>query len=72
MFCAFSKLVVSFLDGNKPEKQIIKRCERLIKANELKTSDDIVIVYNNIDEVLPAITLSILSLVVVSLFTKKN
>lgn len=45
-----NKLVVSFLDGNKPEKQIIKRCERLIKANELKTSDDIVIVYNNIDE----------------------
>ena len=29
-------------------------------------------IYNNMDEVLPAIILSILSLVVVSLFTKKN
>ena len=29
-------------------------------------------IYNNMDEVLPAITLSILSLVVISLFTKKN
>ena len=29
-------------------------------------------IYNNMDEVLPAITLSVVSLVVVSLFTKKN
>ena len=29
-------------------------------------------IYNNMDEVLPAITLSVISLVVVSLFTKKN